>query len=36
MKRVLITGSNSYLGDAIKRYLDVNGGYDVDILDMLD
>lgn len=36
MKRVLITGANSYLGDNVKAYLEKQGNYSVDILDMLD
>lgn len=36
MKRVLITGANSYLGDNTKRYLEEHGDYSVDVLDMLD
>ena len=35
MKRVLITGANSYLGDNTKAYLEKNGGFQVDVLDML-
>ena len=35
MKRVLITGANSFLGDSVKRYLENSGGYEVDTLDML-
>ena len=36
MKRVLITGANSFLGDNTKKYLEEHGDYQVDILDMLD
>ena len=36
MKRVLITGANSFLGDNVKKYLEDAGKYQVDILDMLD
>ena len=36
MKRVLITGANSFLGDNTKKYLEEHGNYQVDILDMLD
>ncbi len=36
MKRVLITGANSYLGDNTKAYLERTGNYSVDVLDMLD
>ena len=36
MKRVLITGANSFLGNSNKLYLEKNGDYLVDILDMLD
>lgn len=36
MKRVLITGANSFLGDNTKKYLEDTGDYEVDILDMLD
>ena len=35
MKRVLITGANSFLGDNTKKYLEKHGNYVVDILDML-
>ena len=33
MKRVLITGANSYLGDNTKVYLEKNGAFHVDIVD---
>ena len=36
MKRVLITGANSFLGNNTKEYLENNGDYKVDIVDMLD
>ena len=36
MKKVLITGANSYLGDNTKKYLESYPGFAVDILDMLD
>lgn len=35
MKKVLITGANSFLGDNTKKYLEEHGPYQVDILDML-
>lgn len=35
MKRVLITGANSFLGDNTKKYLEEHGDYQVDIVDML-
>ena len=36
MKRVLITGANSFLGDNTKKYLEEHRDYQVDVLDMLD
>ena len=36
MKRVLITGANSFLGNHTKKYLENHGDYQVSILDMLD
>lgn len=36
MKRVLITGAHSYLGDKTREYLLKTGHFEVDILDMLD
>lgn len=36
MKRVLITGANSYLGDNTKKYLESYPDFAVEILDMLD
>lgn len=35
MKRVLITGANSYIGDNVKTYLEQAGGYTVDIVDTI-
>lgn len=35
MKKILITGANSYIGDNIKKYLEATNNYSVDILDML-
>lgn len=35
MKKVLITGANSFLGDNTKKYLEKEKEYQVDILDML-
>lgn len=36
MKRVLITGANSFLGNNTKDYLEKNGNYNVDIVDTHD
>ena len=36
MKRILITGANSFLGNNTKEYLEKSGDYKVDIIDMLD
>lgn len=36
MKRVLITGANSFLGNNTKEYLEEHGEYQVDTVDMLD
>ena len=36
MKRVLITGANSYIGDNTKKYLENNSEFCVEVLDMLD
>lgn len=36
MKKVLITGANSFLGENTRRYLLQYGGYQVDVIDMLD
>ena len=35
MKRVLITGANSFLGDSTKQYLEEFVDYNVDIVDMI-
>lgn len=35
MKKVLITGANSYIGESTQNYLLNNGDYVVDVLDML-
>ena len=35
MKRVLITGANSFLGESTKTYLSKYSDYQVDTLDML-
>ena len=35
MKRVLITGANSFLGNSTKQYLEKYGDYKIDVLDML-
>ncbi len=35
MKRVLITGANSFLGDSTKNYLEKDKKFHVDVLDML-
>ena len=36
MKRVLITGANSFLGTNTKEYLEKNGNFIVDVVDMID
>ena len=36
MKRILITGANSFLGDNTKKYLEEHGDYRVDVANMLD
>ncbi len=34
MKKVLITGKNSYIGESLENYLHRVGGYEIDTLDM--
>lgn len=34
MKKILITGANSYIGTAVKQYLKKKEGYEIDTLDM--
>ena len=34
MKRILITGANSYIGTSFEKYMDDKEGYEIDTLDM--
>ena len=36
MKRILITGANSYIGTSFEKWMQQYGGYTIDTLDMLD
>lgn len=36
MKKILITGANSYIGTSFEKYMKRYGGYMIDTLDMLD
>ena len=38
MKRILITGANSYIGTSFEKYIrdNFNNDYEVDTLDMID
>ncbi len=36
MKKILITGANSYIGTSFEKYINAFDGYEVDTVDMLD
>ena len=36
MKRILITGANSYIGTSFEKYIKDNTDFEIDTLDMLD
>ena len=36
MKKILITGANSYIGTSFENYMKQYGGYSIDTLDMMD
>ena len=36
MKKILITGANSYIGNSFENYMKKYDGYSIDVIDMID